>query len=367
MTLTNKYLDGFHTWWTAQGHPSRSADGYRSGIRRVNDEFFVPAVKKNMFDVLDDAISSGSAVDWLTALIGSINARIGQTDDVTARKRLQDNRSQLKRFIDYVAELQDSVAASEADDDAAAPELLPDGKQYYDRDMLVRNFALRIKTQDRMSDGKNVFFPIRIVGRLFTAADRDKQQLFHDAGLLAANGKPIEFRRWFKDWVRNIVENVIFHTPKGDYRLAQIDGLLIDSKRMKAWVRVNGKDIVLLSESPEGMREMKISSLRNIHLDHAERMEDLLIRLEPVLMTMRQLTDDIKAAVKDRKVTVNGVVIQLDKYRPRTLTVLSNWYCDNVDWNRIAPLLPLLFTELNYIAAATRLVAMSDADNLRKH
>ena len=65
--------------------------------------------------------------------------------------------------------------------------------------------------------------------------------------------------------------------------------------------------------------------------------------------------------------TVNGVEIELDKYRPRTLVVRSNWYCEHVDWNRIAPLLSLIRIELDYIAAATRLVAMSDTDNLKKH
>ncbi len=370
MNQTNKYLDGFRQWWIQQGHTSRSADSYRSGIKRVNDEFFAPAVHKDMFDVLDDAIAKGSAVNWLTALIGAISARIEQTDDPTAKKRLQDNRSQLKRFIDYIAELQECETASNAEDyESVKSELLPDGKQFYDHETLVKNFSLRIKTQDRISDGKAVFFPIRILGRLFTIATRQKQELFSKAGLLEANGKNIDFSRWFREWVNHIVDNVIFHTAKGDYRLADIDGLLIDTRKQKAWVRVNGKDIVLLSESPDGMHEMKVVTLSDIHLDHTERMEDLLNRLEPVLIIMRMLTDNIKTAVKGQTVTIakTGMQINLDKYRPRTLSILSRWYCENVDWNSIALLLPLIRQELNYIAAATRLVAMSGEDNLKKH
>jgi hypothetical protein len=38
-----------------------------------------------------------------------------------------------------------------------------------------------------------------------------------------------------------------------------------------------------------------------------------------------------------------------------------------VDWNFIAPLLSLVRVELDYIAAATRLTAMSSTDNLKKH
>ena len=125
------------------------------------------------------------------------------------------------------------------------------------------------------------------------------------------------------------------------------------------------------SEGPSGMAQMEAEALRKIHLDHSERMEDMLNRLEPALVIMRKLTDDIKNAVKGQTVTVNDKdndkVVVLDSYRSGTLTVLSSWYCNQVDWNFIAPLLPHLCTELNYIAAATHLTAMSAAHNLEKH
>ena len=123
-----------------------------------------------------------------------------------------------------------------------------------------------------------------------------------------------------------------------------------------------------MSEGKSGLQPMSVTSLSGIHLDHTERMEDLLIRLEPVLPVMRKITDNIKESVKGKKVIKSdGATVEIDSYRPGTLTTLSGWYCDNVDWNFIAPLLSLVRVELDYIAAATHLTAMSSTDNLKKH
>lgn len=76
------------------------------------------------------------------------------------------------------------------------------------------------------------------------------------------------------------------------------------------------------------------------------------MRLEPALVIMRKLTDDIKASVKGQIFTINSNEIAHDSYRSGSLTKLSRWYCKQDDWSFIAPLLPhlLLCIELNYIA-----------------
>lgn len=62
-TNTDKILKGFREWWLREGHSSRSADSYCSGLRRINREFFLPACHKDMFDELKAAITKGTAVD----------------------------------------------------------------------------------------------------------------------------------------------------------------------------------------------------------------------------------------------------------------------------------------------------------------
>ena len=375
-TNTDKFLEGFRQWWLNKGHSKRSADSYCSGIRRVNKEFFLPIVNKDLFDGLVDAVAKGCAENFLTALVGTIGEKSRNTTDPTEKKRLQDNVSHLKKFIEYVVALQDDTVAAidhsetEQLDDSA----LDSDFEFFDHDTLAGIFSLRIKTQDRMSAGKNVFFPIRILGSLFSTADRYHLDMFIRKGIIASDGNPLYLKRWYDSWVKSIVGRVVFHTTKGDYRLSEIEGLRIMRSTGSVWIvdKEHSRTIPLLSEGENGLQPMKAKSLKQIHLDHTERMEDLLIRLEPVLTVMRQITDNIKASVKGQTVTVkdkrrNEHKIELDDFRPGTLTLVSGWYCDNVDWDFIAPLLSLVRVELDYIAAATRLTAMSSTDNLKKH
>lgn len=371
MVTGNKYLDGFHDWWTKQGHTTRSADLYRSGIRRVNDEFFAPVVRKDMFDVLDDAISSGSAVDWLTALIGSVSARIEQTDDVTAKKRLQDNRSQLKRFIDYVAELQDSVAESGLSGVDFVPGSLPDGKQYYTRETLASYIVRKLGINDYMNAEADIFLPMRILGRLYSMVGRH-DGLLRSMGVLQADGMIPDLGGWYRGWLEQRAMGVVFHSAKGDYRLSEISGLLIDANRRKAWIRVNGKDITLLSEQANGpLCEASIVSIGGLRVVPAEPIADTLARLSPVLSSLRQFSGYIKDAFRGRTVHIKkfdfnmvgkgdryyDVTVALDQYFPRDFHDAAIWYCRNVDWRQIVPLLSLMRIELNYVAAVTRLVA----------
>lgn len=379
-TNTDRILNGFRKWLTDEGYAQRSADSYCSGIRRVNKEFFFPMRHKDMFDELTGAITQGTAVDWLTALLGTIGAKAAETTDPTAKKRLQDTVSYLRKFIEYIADAQDAAGLPVDEEYVEIPESatqVPDfqiddttpNHQYFDHDSLVKNFSFRITTQNRISGVKNVFFPIRILGTLFNNATRNHKELFDSMGIKQSDGKPFDFRRWYATWIRRMVEDVVFHTTKGDYRLSEIEGLKIERSTKRVWIvdEKNKRTIPVQSEGPSGMAQMEVDELKHIHLDHSERMEDMLNRLEPALVTMRKLTDDIKNAVKGQTVTVKDKVVALDSYRSGTLTVLSSWYCNQVDWNFIAPLLPHLCTELNYIAAATHLTAMSAAHNLEKH
>ncbi|MDE5959628.1 MAG: hypothetical protein K2G59_05665, partial [Muribaculaceae bacterium] len=161
-TNTDKILKGFREWWLREGYSSRSGDSYCSGLRRINREFFLPACHKDMFDELEAAITKCAAVDWLTALIGTIGAKIADTEDYTAKKRLQDMRSHLNKFIEYVDEWQNNAAMPSSEEYCEHPGELTEtapyyssgsvsNHLYYDHDSLVKIFSSRIKTQNRIS------------------------------------------------------------------------------------------------------------------------------------------------------------------------------------------------------------------------
>ena len=378
------YLNGFHAWLIKQGSSERSADSYTSGINRVNEEYFKPIMKgKDLFEALPEAIATGDAINWLTSLEGFITNDIEKTIndktknilDLTKRKNLQDKRSKLRKFIEYVEALQEEYEENnviETDSDDNLNNYIPEGIQYYTRDDLRKIFRLRILTQDRISDGKPIFFPIRIINRLFTAAGKQENiETLAKLGIKDLSRKAPSLKNQFKDWVKHIVDNVVFHTINKSYTLSEIDGLIIDNKE-QAFIKVGNKKLELLSETPNGKKvPMKIKSLRNIHLDHTRRMEDLLNDLSRILPTMEKLSLLIKETIKGEKrerKSIKGIVtVELDKYQPGTLDLISPVFAEKVKFEDVAYLLPLLLVELNYIGAATELAAMSDKLNLEKH
>ena len=232
---------------------------------------------------------------------------------------------------------------------------------------------MRILTQDRISDGKPIFFPIRIINRLFTAAGKNENiEVLAKLGIKDSSRKVPALKNQFNDWVKQIVDNVVFHTINKDYTLSEIDGLIIDSNKEQAFIKVGNKKLELLSATPNDKKvPMKVKSLRNIHLDHTERMEDLLNDLSRILPTMEKLTLLIRQTIKGekrvRKSKKGIVTIELDKYLPGTLDLISPVFAEKVSFVDVAYLLPLLLVELNYIGAATELAAMSDKLNLEKH
>lgn len=365
-------MNGFHSWWKKQGHTTRSADSYRSGIRRVNDDFFVPAVRKDMFDELDEAIAAGCAVDWLTALVGVISAKIDQTEDVIAKKRLQDNRSKLKRFIEYVAELQEYAIDSGFSGEEILSEKLPDGKKYYTHEILIDYFSRCLSLNDYIQVEAPIFLPIRILGRLFNES-ANRTELLRTLGILEAPSKVANLRKWYRNWLKDVANRVSFYSVNGNYELHVVDGLLIDSHRHRAWIRVKGKDYALLTYNKDvGLQEMNVDSLRDIRPVSVESIESVLTRLAPILITLRRITDDIKASFSGRTIHLDKfdfnkesgcsytIDLKLDDYLPQHRHDAAVWYCNNVNWPQIAPLLSLVRLELNYIYAASRIVAKSE-------
>lgn len=379
------YLDGFRAWLINQGHTEHSAAIYSSGIVSVNEEYFKPIMKgKEMFEALPEAIETGEAVNWLTTLEAfiandiekTVDVKTGQIKDVTKRKNLQDKRCKVRKFIEYVSALQDEYEENniiDPDSDKVLNDYIPEGIQYYRSDDLRKIFRLRILTQDRISENYVIFFPIRIINRLFIASgEEEKMRILAQLGIKRLSGEVPSLKESFNDWVKQVVDNVVFHTVNRDYTLADIDGLIIDNKKEQAFIKVGNKKFELLSETADGKKiPMKVKSLSNIHLNHNYRMEDILNDYAGILPTMKRLTEVIRETINGKKLerkSKNGTVtVDLDKYLPGTLDMISHVFTEKVRFADVAYLLPLLLVELNYIGAETSLTAMSDKYNLKKH
>lgn len=119
----NAILKSYAVWLKNQG--IKNPQIYTSGIRKVNEEFFMPVCHRDMFEELPGAISRQKAVDWLTSLESFINlafektvvrqdtdglrggvGSVLETIDPKEKKKLESRRNSLRKFIEYVEFLQ---------------------------------------------------------------------------------------------------------------------------------------------------------------------------------------------------------------------------------------------------------------------
>ena len=211
---------------------------------------------------------------------------------------------------------------------------------------------------------------MRIINGLFKAAgQKENIETLANLGIRDSSGKVPPLNRQFREWTKRMVDNVVFHTINKSYTLSEIDGLIIDSRKEQAWIKVGNKKLELQSETPEGEKiPMKVKSLLNIHLNRTRRMVDLLNDLSRILPTMENLTllirETIKGETRERKSRNGMVTVELDKYQSGTLDLISQVFAEKVKFEDVVVLLPLLLVELNYIGAATELAAISDKLNL---
>ena len=370
-TNTEKFLEGFRQWWLRQGYSRRSADSYCSGIRRVNKEFFLPIVNKDLFAELEKAITKGCAVDYIYALTGIIGAKIINARDLKEQKRYQDMRSCLCKFTEYITERQESILMpgrwSEADEVGLSNIMSESDHQYYDYATLIKMLSQQIRARGYINTKKNIYFSMRLLECLFLRCDTEQSKYFDQRGILSYNGKSINFKRWYSRWIQFILNRVKIHTLMGDFTLSQAEGLLIERSTRRVWIidREHHRTIPLMTETESGLLPMEAESLRDIKLKRSECIGRVLERLWDVMPVMRRIAAEIRKTVKGQTITDDdGKVIAIDSFQLESLTPMSNWYLDHVDWSVMAPLLSLARTELGYIAAATHLTLTSSTANL---
>ena len=371
---TEKFLEGFRQWWQEQGHTRRSADSYCSGIRRVNKEFFLPIVNKDLFAELEKAVAKGCAVDYINALTGIIGAKVFNAEDLKERKHYQDMRSCLCKFTEYITERQESILMpggwSKTNDVIFSDIVSESDYQYYDYESLMRILSHEIRARGYINTKKKIYFSMRLLERLFFRSETEQVKYFDQRGILSYTGKSINFKRWYSRWLQSILNRVKIHTIKGDFTLSQAEGLLIERSTRRVWIvdRERHRTIPLMTETESGLQPMQAESLLDIKLKRSECIGQILERLWDVMPVMRRIAYEIRKAVDGQTITnEDGTVLSIDSFQLETLKHMSLWYMSHADWTIMAPLLSLVRAELGYIAAATHLTLTSTTDNLRNN
>lgn len=197
----------------------------------------------------------------------------------------------IEEYIDDTSDSDDDGGAVVDAQEASAPveEAAP---LAYDYEKLESCFYLRLITQDRMSQGKDVFFPIDIIKRLF----RLSEKMPSDSCVEKGNYK------WFNRWVDNCIAEIAVATDKGNFILADLsefDALTINAATKEVMVTLQNGETARVQtctvKEDLPARPMQVNKLRNIHIDHTPLMADVLSENITSLPAMVKLTEIIRS------------------------------------------------------------------------
>lgn len=279
--------------------------------------------------------------------------------DASQKKRLNDWRSALRKYIYFLQEEMDDVPDEEELEQALASTVAlnfpaegeTEGRLHYEVSELRHNFAFRIKTQNRMSNTKDLFFPIGMICKLFNYSQR----------MARRNGLDNEDADWLKRWIGISVHTIMVITSEGTYPLSQISEMIIHPKNGKVFVRLIGsnKEYQVFTETPlQKCVEMEAKRLRDIHIDHTPLMADVLTANIEYLSTLATMTNIIRRVADKKKLEI----------KPSNFGAISKAIFANQAFveQELLPFIPELKKDLDFLQSKCNLKLMQGSYNLRK-
>lgn len=223
-------------------------------------------------------------------------------------------------------------------------------KVCFEYDYIKDNFSFRLLTQDRISNSKDLFYPIRLIRRLFCKHDKLVR-----LGMI--NGTPDEMKCLF-DIVHSCIDKIKVITDKGIFKLKDVRALEINYKINEVVIFMrNGEQAKLLTKTDMGeIEQMKVSNFRDISIDHIIPMSDILDKTADRLPALKRLTALIKQAAKKYNISIV----------PGNVSRLNNKVLENIEFSEITPIMPQLKKELAIIGSVAELQLMDKTYNIRK-
>lgn len=273
------------------------------------------------------------------------------------RKKCSDYRSGLRKYRIFIEDnLDDIPDAEELQDTTIEESTISVDKTDCDTftyEDLESNFRFRLMTQNRMSNNKDVFYPIGIIRKLFRYSQRKAKK----------HGQANSDYDWFKQWINDYVAEIKVEIEKGEFPLCQFSELsLCPTKNLaKVYSIDDNKDYIVYTETDiPGNKavQMNVSRLRDIHIDHTPLMTDVLTKNVSQLPALTNLSEIIKnVAVKA------NVNIQPSNFGKISKLLFSD---GKIVDNNLLPLIPELKKELNHLRGECTLKLMQASYNLKK-
>lgn len=362
MFLRNEFIQ----WLCETGINSpKSAESTASRVKTLNDKFIsqlVPQKNYNFLKELPNHIKQNAEktillLDKLEMHVYDSEVKPGDYSINASTFRYMKKAFSL--YVSFIKEIiynnyltSDDISEDKIEESENEIEIKTNNinKIYLDSKYIKDKFSLRLLTQDRLSNSKNIFYPIRLIRRIFTKHDKLVR-----LGII--KGKPNEMKYLF-DIVHNCIDKINVITDKGTFKLQDVKTLEIDLSLKSATVILqNNKKAVLLTKTDKGETEkMRVSTFKNISIDHVVSMADILEEKANRLPALNKLTEMIKQVAKENNINV----------APGNVSLLNSKFIENIKISEITPLLPKLKEELAIIDEGTELQLMEKTYNIRK-
>ena len=347
----------FRRWMVNEEKMSySSAAGYLTYLKGVDNLLYNITGNNHYLTLVSQYMAnnqSAAVIDLIIMTENFISGRmLSSTISQTEKKRLNDYRSALRKYKVFLEEdFEDIPDEEELCTDLDASGMLSEkGKcELWDYEDLESNFRFRLMTQNRISDKKDIFYPIGIIRKLFRYSQR-------------YNSVNNDYD-WFKNWVNTCVAQIIVATEKGDLTLKQLSELIIYPIEKKVKVKKTDDTYEYTVKTETGKTgtvpiTMNIGCIRDIHIDHTPMMSKVLTDNSDFLPGLTLLSKYIKDVARKEK-----IAIQYSNLGKISKKLFAN---ENFVEHMLLPLVPMLKRELEFLRGKYTLKLMQASNNLRK-
>lgn len=358
-----------HWLTTTDEKGNASAQSYISRLKRLNRTLSQALSAKSqtlqgglfsLIPIFLKAKEEEKVVNLLTLLDEKLIYLIRNNDSqLMPTSSLRDALSALRKYAEFITEEYingDSTDEEEPEEETTDISLLGISgvTNTYDYQTLENNFRFRLITQNRMSEGKDVFFPISIINRLFRLSSK----------AIAKHVERKDDYKWFNRWIDDCIAEIQVITDKGDFILAKLsenDTIIINPTTKEVTVTLlDGTTARMLTQTEEATapaRFMEISQLCKIHIDHSPQISEVLTENISNLPAMVRLTEIIREVAKE-----NNLSIVRDNFS----TIASKVMKSEKHIVEMLEMIPTLKNELEFIRSKSTLCLMAATYNLRK-
>jgi hypothetical protein len=267
---------------------------------------------------------------------------IKNAEDVFGRpkKTLQNYKSGLYSYLEFLLEQSFPVGGDEIEivqgeigdlhifTDAGKSSSENNVVKVHSKHDLIKNFSLRIKTQDRFYE--DIFFPIRFITRVFSMNNE---------------------RNVFKNWLNHLLNSIAIFLEVSNTTFAEITSLTISNNRVYIAYQGIEKTVYTKLSDNKTLVPFEIKTLNKIAIDHDRSLFDVMNANLNHLPTILQITNELKKHIQGK---VNYQKLSKASHSDKLDEFIKTINTQN------------LLKELELIASETNLQLMDSSQNTSK-